>query len=112
MNRVTVAVLGLFIAILVGSGILAYVLSDNTRTAQRTTAAPVASPAVATPAEESAREIPLFGQLFGPDATGLSPANFSSWEAMSARIALRFSLAAFLASLLAFRPRRGVSVSV
>jgi hypothetical protein len=30
---------------------------------------------------------------------------------MSARIALRFSLAAFLASLLAFRPRRGVSVS-
>ena len=111
MNRVTVAVLGLFIAILVGSGILAYVLSDNTRTAQKTTAAPVASPAVATPAEESAREIPLFGQLFGPDATGLSPANFSSWEAMSARIALRFALAAFLAALLAFRPRRGVSAA-
>ena len=111
MNRVTVAVLGLFIAILLGSGILAYVLSDNTKTAQRTTAAPAASPAVATPAEVSAREIPLFGQLFGPDATGLSPASFSSWEAMSARIALRFSLAAFLAALLAFRPRRGVSVA-
>ena len=30
---------------------------------------------------------------------------------MSARIALRFSLAAFLAALLAFRPRRGVSVA-
>jgi uncharacterized membrane protein YhiD involved in acid resistance len=115
MNRVTVAVLGLFIVILLGSGILAYVLSDNTRTAQRTTAAavasPAASPAVATPADESAREIPLFGQLFGPDATGLSPASFSSWEAMSARIALRFSLAAFLAALLAFRPRRGVSAA-
>jgi hypothetical protein len=111
MNRVTVAVLGLFIAILLGSGILAYVLGDNTRTAQRTSAAPTASPAVATPAEQSAREIPLFGQLFGPDATGLSPASFSSWEAMSARIALRFSLAAFLAALLAFRPRRGVSVA-
>jgi hypothetical protein len=52
----------------------------------------------------------LFGQLFGPDASGLSPSNFSSWEATSARIALRFSLAAFLAALLAFRPRRGVSV--
>ena len=111
MNRVTVAVLGLFIAILLGSGILAYVLSDNTETAQRTTAAPAASPAVATPAEESAREIPLFGQLFGPDATGLSPATFSTWEQMSARIALRFSLAAFLAALLAFRPRRGVSAA-
>jgi uncharacterized membrane protein YhiD involved in acid resistance len=112
MNRVTVAVLLLFIAILLGSGLLAYVLSDEPRNAGRTTATPAASPAVATPTDENAaRQIPLFGQLFGPDATGLSPASFSSWEAMSARIALRFSLAAFLASLLAFRPRRGVSVS-
>src|ERR1044072_4903449 len=111
MNRVSVAVLGLFIAILLGSGILAYVLSDDTRTAQRTTAVPAASPGVTPSAEtQSAREIPLFGQLFGPDATGLSPATFSTWEQMSARIALRFSLAAFLAALLAFRPRRGVSV--
>jgi len=112
MNRVTVAVLLLFIAILLGSGLLAYVLSDEPRNAGRTTATAAASPAVATPTDENAaRQIPLFGQLFGPDATGLSPASFSSWEAMSARIALRFSLAAFLASLLAFRPRRGVSVS-
>jgi len=112
MNRVTVAVLGLFIAILLGSGILAYVLSDDTRNTQRTTAVPAASPAVTPSAEsQSAREIPLFGQLFGPDATGLSPASFSTWEQMSARIALRFSLAAFLASLLAFRPRRGISAA-
>ena len=111
MNRVTGAVLLLFIAILLGSGLLAYVLSDEPRDG-RAVAVPAASPAVATPTDQNAaRQIPLFGQLFGPDATGLSPANFSSWEAMSARIALRFSLAAFLASLLAFRPRRGVSVS-
>ena len=112
MNRVTVAVLGLFIAILLGSGILAYVLREEPRPAGRTTASPAASPAVVAPADETqpAREIPLFGQLFGPDASGLSPANFSTWEATSARIALRFSLAAFLAALLAFRPRRGLSV--
>jgi len=110
MNRVTVAVLGLFIAILLGSGILAYVLREDQRTAGRTTPVPVASP---TPgdASQAPREIPLIGQLFGPDPTGLSPANFSTWEAASARIALRFSLAAFLAALLAFRPRRGVSVA-
>ena len=109
MNRVTVAVLGLFIVILLGSGILAYVLREESGTAGRTTAVPVASP---TPGDSSQapREIPLIGQLFGPDPTGLSPANFSTWEATSARIALRFSLAAFLAALLAFRPRRGVSV--
>lgn len=116
MNRVTVAVLGLFVAILLGSGILAYVLREDQRTAGGTTAvpvaSPVASPAIATPAGESQsqREIPLIGELFGPDPTGLSPANISTWEATSARIALRFSLAAFLAALLAFRPRRGVSV--
>lgn len=110
MNRVTVAVLGLFIVILLGSGILAYVLREEPRPAGRTNAVPVASPA---PGEQNqpAREIPLFGQLFGPDASGLSPSNFSTWEATSARIALRFSLAAFLAAVLAFRPRRGVSVT-
>jgi hypothetical protein len=110
MTRVTGAVLGLFIAMLVGSGILAYVLREDQRTAGRTTAVPVASP---TPgdASQAPREIPLIGQLFGPDPTGLSPANFSTWEATSARILLRFSLAAFLASLLAFRPRRGVSAA-
>ena len=113
MNRVTVAVLGLFIAILLGSGILAYVLREEPRPAVKTTAAPGASPAVTAPAGEenqSQREIPLFGQIFGPDASGLSPSNFSTWEATSARIALRFSLAAFLAAILAFRPRRGLSV--
>jgi len=106
-------VLGLFIVILVGSGILAYVLRDEPRIPGRATAVPVASPSATTPADEgqaAAREIPLFGQLFGPDATGLSPSTFYSWEALSARIALRFSLAAFLAALLAFRPRRGLSV--
>jgi len=112
MNRVTVAVLGLFIAILAGSGLLAYVLREEPGTARRTTAAPAASPGVTPSAESEPRpEIPLFGQLFGPDATGLSPSTLSSWEATSARIALRFALAAFLASLLAFRPRRGVSVA-
>jgi hypothetical protein len=92
MNRVTVAVLGLFIAILLGSGILAYVLREEPGTAKRTTAVSAASPA-ASPGDESqpSREIPLFGQLFGPDASGLSPSNFSTWEATSARIALRFS---------------------
>src|SRR5215213_6555481 len=112
MNRVTVAVLGLFIAILLVSGLLAYVLREEPGTASRTTAAPAASPGVTPSAESETRpEIPLFGQLFGPDATGLSPSTLSSWEATSARIALRFALAAFLASLLAFRPRRGVSVA-
>ena len=106
MNRVTVAVLGTFVVLLIGSGIATYVLRDQSQNAP-------APAGVATPAPDTQprSQVPLLGELFGPDASGLSPASISSWEATSARIALRFSLAAFLAGLLAFRPRRGVSVS-
>ena len=115
MNRLTVAVLATFVVILLGSGFLAYVARDQNGTAV-TTATPSGSPssgqinAPAASEREAQRGIPLMGELFGPDATGLSPANLSSWEATSARIALRFALAAFLAALLAFRWRRGGSI--
>ena len=104
MNRVSLGVLATFVVILVGSGIAAYLLRD--RTAPNTTA----SPAVSTPAEGQ-RESPFLWQVFGPDASGLLPTNVASWETTAARITLRFSLAAFLAGLLAFRPRRGLSFS-
>ena len=105
MNRLTLAVVATFVVILLGSGFFAYVFRDRT------------GPAVVTPptstttahAETPPHETSLVGQLFGPDISGLTPASVASWEATSARIALRFSLAAFLASLLAFRPRRGMS---
>src|SRR5262245_1159505 len=102
MNRVTVAVLGTFVVLLVGTGILAFLLRDQPNAAP---AGAVAAPAASD--TQAKHQIPLLGELFGPDASGLSPSSFESWEATSARIALRFALAAFLASLLAFRPRRG-----
>src|SRR5688500_4672797 len=106
MNRVALAVLGTFVVILIGSGLLAYYFRDQHGSGVAT---PSGSPAAtATPAPD---QIPLIGELFGPDAPGLAPTSFASWEATSARIALRFSLAAFLAALLAFRPRRGVSIA-
>jgi len=117
MNRLTVAVLATFVVILLGSGFVAYMLGDgNEGTVTTSTATPSASPGapISAPAasdKEAKHKIPLFGEIFGPDSSGLSPTNFASWEATSARIALRFALAAFLASLLAFRPRRGVPVS-
>lgn len=111
MNRVTLAVLAMFVVILLGSGLLAYVLRDHLGPAAIPSGPSRASASPVPTEEQATRETPLLGQLFGPDATGLSPANFSSWESTSARIALRFSLAAFLAALLAFRPRRGVSAA-
>ena len=116
MNRLTVAVLATFVVILLGSGLLAYVFRDQRGTSV-TTATPsgsppgAESPAPAASEREAGRGIPLLGELFGPDATGLSSSeDLASWEATSARIALRFALAAFLAALLAFRWRRGGSV--
>jgi len=98
MNRVAIAVLATFVVILLGSGLLAYVFREQGRTVVTTTATPAPS------------QVPVIGEIFGPDATGLSPVNLAGWEATSARITLRFALAAFLAALLAFRPRRGVSI--
>jgi uncharacterized membrane protein YhiD involved in acid resistance len=111
MNRLTVAVLATFVVILLGSGLLAYVFRDQSRTAVTTATPP--SGAIDAPAaseKQAERGVPLLGELFGPDATGMSPEDLSTWEATSARIALRFALAAFLAALLAFRWRRGGSV--
>ena len=102
MNRVSLAVLATFVVILLGSGLLSYLVRDSPRPA--VTPQPPGAIASPTPVESH----PLLGELFGSDAPSSSPSSVSSWEAASARIALRFSLAAFLAALLAFRPRRGV----
>ena len=116
MNRLTLAVLATFVVILLGCGFLAYVLRDRPAAAVTSPATPSASPnsAIAAPAatdKDARKNTPLFGELFGPDASGLTPANVASWESTSARIALRFALAAFLAALLAFRPRRGAPLN-
>ena len=122
MNRLTIALLATFAAILLGSGLLAYVLRNSSAPAGTNTAAerpdnPESTPGVAaTPHTETEKQSkggshPLLWELFGPDSSGLSPTSYASWETTAARIALRFSLAAFLAALLAFRPRRGVSAS-
>jgi uncharacterized membrane protein YhiD involved in acid resistance len=114
MNRLTVGLLATFVAILLVSGMLAWVLRDRSAL-DKNTAASTANPGETPPAESEKQgkhgNRPLLWELFGPDASGLSPATYSSWEATASRIALRFSLAAFLAALLAFRPRRGISFS-
>ena len=109
MKRVTFAVLGTFVLLLLGTGLLAYFFQDRPGTGVSTSATQTSSPAPA--ANQPQADIPLIGSLFGPDVSGLSPGSIASWESTSARIALRFSLAAFLAAVLAFRPRRGVSVA-
>lgn len=113
MNRVTLGVVMTFVVILLLTGSLAYYLRDRTAAGTTSSPPPASSPRPgASPAPAATPEsLPLIGEIFGPDQTGLSPSSYASWEATAARIALRFSLAAFLAALLAFRPRRGVKAS-
>jgi uncharacterized membrane protein YhiD involved in acid resistance len=110
MNKVTLGVLATFVVILVGSGIFAYVFRNR---ASYEGAASITRPTneQGAAATQDPNQSPLLWQLFGPDASGLLPTTYASWEATAARISLRFSLAAFLAGLLAFRPRRGLSFS-
>lgn len=112
MNRLTVGLLATFLSLLLGSGLLAFVLRNRTVPAgtsvQRTEKGPENPTGTPAPAVENR---PLLWQLFGFDSAAASPTSVASWESTAAKIALRFSLAAFLAALLAFRPRRGVSMS-
>src|SRR5688572_18700434 len=109
MKRVTLAVLGMFVLLLLGSGLLAYYFYiPGEREATSRVAPADSAQASATPTSND--EIPLIGELFGRDGSGLTPSTSESWESLAARIALRFSLAAFLAALLAFRPRRGTPI--
>ena len=107
MKRVSLGVLGTFVLLLLGSGLLAYYFRIPPEHDTVTQASSLPSPTATSVPQD---DIPLVGELFGRDGAGLAPSTFASWESLAARIGLRFSLAAFLAALLAFRPRRGVSI--
>jgi uncharacterized membrane protein YhiD involved in acid resistance len=104
MNRVSVGVLATFVVILLGSGLFAYLSRQPLPATTNTTAQ--AQPTTAPGQGKTG----VMWELFGIESGGLSPAG-AGLEATASRIALRFSLAAFLAGLLAFRPRRGSVMS-
>ena len=111
--RVTIGVLSTFVAILLLTGSLAYFLRDETVERTVATPTPTGTPrpgASPTPAA-TPESLPVFGEIFGPEETSQSPSTYASWPAVVSQIALKFALAAFLAALLAFRPRRGLKAS-
>src|SRR5687767_1628809 len=121
MNRLSLTVLTTFAVILLISGGLAYVLRDrpDINNAAATADAGVGAQPKSSPGEapKSSPEAgkrnsgTLFGDLFAENSPDVHPATSGSWQSTAATVALRFSLAALLASILAFRPRRGVAHS-
>src|SRR5687767_3829782 len=124
MNRLTVVVLGTFSAILLISGGLAYVLRHQTildnaavtsdggvGTGSTARPSPGSPPNTSPQTQKPTGGGTLFGDLFGQDNPDVHPATSGSWQSTAATVALRFSLAALLASILAFRYRHGLLVS-
>lgn len=120
MNRLTFAVLGTFVAFLLLSGGLAYLLRDRPDAisaaatpgaALGSSASPTGTPKPSPETQRGQGGKTLLGDLFGQNSPDLEPSRYDSWGATAARVALRFALAALLAAILAFRPRRGVPVS-
>ncbi|MGZ5437571.1 MAG: DUF4956 domain-containing protein [Pyrinomonadaceae bacterium] len=117
MNRLTVVVLGTFTAILLISGGLSYVLRHQTKldNAAVTSDAGVGTGSTTKPSPSPQTQKTgggsIFGDLFGQDNPDVHPATSGSWQSTAATVTLRFSLAALLAAILAFRPRRGVANS-
>jgi hypothetical protein len=121
MNKQMVRLVVIFVAVLLGSGLLVYVLLER-QTGTALTNAPdrSATPAAqpnntASPAERAVQtqnndNRSVISELFGIEA----PSQATTEEErgiVAVRVLLRFLIAAFLAMLLAFRWRRGVSIT-
>lgn len=122
MNRPLVRILVIFFAVLIGSGLLVYVLlergsstgsgapGNQTSTTEAQTNTASSSPEVSTKAQERSNRLVL-SEIFGIDRTIGKTTDEPERGVVAARVLLRFLLAAFLAMLLAFRWRRGVSIT-
>ncbi len=120
MNKTTVRLLIVFVAVLLGSALLVYVVLDRSGTParNRATEPPVVSadqtgsntgsPAVPNRSQNNGGNS-ILNELFGRDAS--HTVEESNREVVLGRILLRFLIAAFLGAFLAFRWRRGVSIA-
>lgn len=120
MNRQVLRVALVFVAVLIGSGLIVYVLLEQSSTRSRSAtdypatttvpAEPTGSP-TATPRAQERGNGSILSEVFGVDrANGTAPEE-ADRATIAARVIVRFLLAAFLAMLLAFRWRRGVPVT-
>src|SRR6266850_3389521 len=121
MYKTTVRLLLVFVAVLLGSGLLVYVVLDRSRPA---TNGSVERPVVSTDqtgANAGSPEAPrrtrpnaggsILSELFESDTTHAERVEESSRAVVAARVLMRFLIAAFLAAILAFRWRRGLSIT-
>jgi hypothetical protein len=118
VNKQLIRILVIFVVVLVGSGLFVYLVLERAGGGRHalsdrpvTDAQPVetGSPAALEPVRQPTRD-PM-SEIFGIDHPGATVPQETDRAVVAARVLVRFLLAAFLALLLAFRWRRGVSVT-
>jgi Domain of unknown function (DUF4956) len=118
MNKATVRLLLIFLVVLMGSALLVYLVLD--RMSRR--AALVDRPAISDTQSETRPETaptpsretegnPFLSELLGTGSAEATDPEAGSWGVIAARIFMRFLVGALLATLLAFRWRRGMSIT-
>ena len=117
MNKATVRLLLIFLVVLLGSALLVYLVLDRMSARQAAVERPAVSQTppdgrtdtAPTPSREAEGNPFLSEILGGSDSAEATDPESGSWGVVSARIFLRFLVASLLATLLAFRWRRGMS---
>ena len=119
MNKTTVRLLLVFVAVLVGSGLLVYFVLRSTAPVRDVATQPpsvaadqpavrTGSPAVPNRSQNNGSSS-MLRELFGQDAPPAQQVEESSRGVVATRIFLRFLIAALLGVVLAFRWRRDLS---
>jgi uncharacterized membrane protein YhiD involved in acid resistance len=117
MNKATVRLLLIFVVVLLGSALMVYLVLDRMSSRRAAVERPAISQtqpdgrtdSTPTPSRE-AQGNPFLGEILGDsDSADATDPEAGSWGVVAARIFLRFLVAALLATLLAFRWRRGMS---
>ncbi len=119
MNKQLIRILVIFVAVLIGSGLFVYLVLDRAGGGRNalsdrpvTDAQPVEgrSPVASEPVRERNNGSAIT-EIFGIDHPANAAPQESDRAVVAARMLVRFLLAAFLAMLLAFRWRRGLSIT-
>jgi hypothetical protein len=126
MNKSIVRMLVVFVAVLMGSALLAYIVLDRTATPTPTpsptpnrvdarSANPLLPGSTPTPpvvaTQTPAGERSLMSEIFGIHPSEAIPTDAEAREVVALRVLVRFLIAALFAALLAFRWRRGLSLT-
>lgn len=114
MNKQTVKLLIVSVGVFILSALAVYLLFSRTAAPAPEQNAPVTSTANqnARPAEQNAQrqanagDDSFFSQVFGEEGATREEARAESWPVVLVRVTMRFTLAALLAAMLAFRPRK------